>query len=463
MAANEQNTESTAGNTHSRWTLFLRPLSKLPFGHPAFRAAFLNFGFYAASQSLRFASNLILTRLLVPEVFGIMALVNIILQGLEMISDIGVGPSIIQNPRGEDRDFMRTAWTMQIIRGAVLWMLATAIAWPLAWFYEEPMLLYVLPVAALGILIDAFTSVQVGVLNRRLQFGRIIAIDLSCYALSVVVMVVGALFSKTVWPLVIGGGMGTLTSVALSHVVLGGPRMRFRLEREAVHKIFHFGKWLFVSSILGFLCGQFDRIFLGKFMEMGQLGVYSIAFMLSQVMVQIVYLLSRKVIFPLYARTAEESVERLRRQTLKVRSVLLAVTLPPMWVLVVIAPELIDFLYDDRYLAAGWMLQYLATGAIFATILGPVDSVLMASGDSYRHMLLQFFRTVLIVTALSIGGYFYGATGVIFGYVASHVLQYPFLAALVRRYKVWLPSLDFAAVAVSAGAIALGFLLKGLF
>ncbi|HZJ69863.1 MAG TPA: oligosaccharide flippase family protein, partial [Planctomycetota bacterium] len=90
---------------------------------------------HGGSQLLRFASNIVLARLLFPEAFGLMAIVNALLQGLHLFSDIGIGPSIIQNARGNDPAFLNTAWTVQVVRGTVLWLVACAIALPAAIFY----------------------------------------------------------------------------------------------------------------------------------------------------------------------------------------------------------------------------------------------------------------------------------------------------------------------------------------
>ncbi|MEM9567949.1 MAG: oligosaccharide flippase family protein, partial [Cyanobacteria bacterium P01_E01_bin.34] len=87
---------------------------------------------FGSQQVLRFASNLILTRLLIPEFFGLMALVNSLRLGLELFSDVGIGQNIIQSPRGEDPLFLNTAWSIQIIRGILLWLACWAIAQPIA-------------------------------------------------------------------------------------------------------------------------------------------------------------------------------------------------------------------------------------------------------------------------------------------------------------------------------------------
>ena len=91
-------------------------------GARALRSSFLAVGSYGAQQALRLASNLILTRLLFPEAFGMMALVFMVIQGLNMFSDAGVSPAIMQSKRGDDPRFLNTAWTLKVGRGVILWL-----------------------------------------------------------------------------------------------------------------------------------------------------------------------------------------------------------------------------------------------------------------------------------------------------------------------------------------------------
>src|SRR5262245_44517632 len=110
-------------------------------------------GSYVATQVLRLGGNLIFARLLYPEAFGLMALVTIFVQGLAMFSDIGIGPSIIQSRRGEDPRFLNTAWTIQVVRGFLLWTVSAVGARPFAIWYGKPELASLIPVAALGTII----------------------------------------------------------------------------------------------------------------------------------------------------------------------------------------------------------------------------------------------------------------------------------------------------------------------
>ena len=72
---------------------------------------------YGAVQLLRLVNNVILARLLAPPIFGLMAVVNAIRVGVELLSDVGIMQNIISNPRGEDPRFYDTAWTLQAYQG----------------------------------------------------------------------------------------------------------------------------------------------------------------------------------------------------------------------------------------------------------------------------------------------------------------------------------------------------------
>ena len=76
---------------------------------------------------IRFGSNLVMTRLLVPQMFGVMAIATVIMVGLAMFSDLGLRQSIVQSRRGSDPVFLNTAWSVQIVRGLILWLFALAV------------------------------------------------------------------------------------------------------------------------------------------------------------------------------------------------------------------------------------------------------------------------------------------------------------------------------------------------
>src|SRR5690554_3241925 len=95
---------------------------------------------FGSQKALQLASNLILTRLLFPEAFGLMALVNVFIIGVSMFSEMGIRPALIHAKNTDNPHFLNTAWTLQIIRGSVLWGVLCALAYPASRFYSEPIL-----------------------------------------------------------------------------------------------------------------------------------------------------------------------------------------------------------------------------------------------------------------------------------------------------------------------------------
>src|SRR5712675_1262901 len=99
-------------------------------------SAWTTFGF-GGQKLIQLVSNLVLTRLLFPEAFGLMALANVILLGLGMFSDLGIKPSIVQHEQGDSEKFLNTAWTIQILRGLSVWLAACVLAYPASLIYHD--------------------------------------------------------------------------------------------------------------------------------------------------------------------------------------------------------------------------------------------------------------------------------------------------------------------------------------
>ena len=131
---------------------------------------------FGLQQAIRFGSNLVLARLLFPEAFGTMALVTVLLVGLTMLSDLGIQPAIQSSKRGDDPAFLNTAWTLNMIRAGILVAAACALAWPVAWFYEEPILSQLIPVAALSLPLLALEPTRAETASRHMLLGRVTGI-----------------------------------------------------------------------------------------------------------------------------------------------------------------------------------------------------------------------------------------------------------------------------------------------
>ena len=196
---------------------------------------------YVLSQVLRLATNMILAHLLFPEAYGLTAIVTVFMVALSMLTDVGLRDSIISNERGDEVDFLNTAWTIQVIRGFGLWALATAMAWPVAWLYRQPELVPLIAVASVGMIIHGFGATKVHTLARKVYRGPLLVVEITSKLVSMVVMFVWAKLSPSVWALVAGGLTQTALEVAGGHFLPVGYNNRFRWDDSAARTIRSFG------------------------------------------------------------------------------------------------------------------------------------------------------------------------------------------------------------------------------
>jgi len=404
----------------------------------------------ASGQGIRLASNLILTRLLFPEAFGLMALVSVFLMGLTMLSDVGIGPAIMQSPRGDEPGFLDTAWTIQILRGAVLWLLALAMAPAVAWFYGEPLLMAYLPVAALTLLVSAFNPTRLETQNRHLRAGLVTVLDLAAQVAGIAMAVALAWWLRSAWALVLSGLGASLAQLALLHLALPGHRNRPRWDRSAARELVHFGKWIFLATLCGFAVGQADKVVLGRALDLGQFGLYNIAFFLASFPLMLGGLVTRRVLIPVYRDSPPAASPANARRVRRLRAGALAALLAMSALLAFAGPALARLLYDPRYEAAGGIVVLIAVTQAPALLILTCDQAALAMGDSRRFFWLTFARALLVTGGILVGLSLGGLAGAVVGQALGNLAAYPALAWLLRPHGAWDPRLDAAFLAASA-------------
>lgn len=387
---------------------------------------------HGGSQVLRFGSNLILTRLLVPEMFGLMSLTNTFIMGLNLFSDIGISPSIIRSQRGEEPAFLNTAWTIQVIRGILLWLICLIITIPVAKFYGEQRILWIMPIAGFTTVLKGFNSTVMILLNRQLNLGKITIFDFIVQVMSLTVTISWAKIYPTIWAILGGNLVASFFGMVRSHFLVKVPKNSFAWDKDAVKEIFSFGKWIFISTAMMFLASQWDRLILGKLFTLEILGVYTIAYTFADLPRQITQNISAKVLFPLIANLVTLKREELRRNILGKRWFILLGTTIIVTILFCFGDFIIFALYDKRYHQAAWMLPILALGLWPLILAITIDKSLMAIGKPVYASIGSTLKFLYMLAGVPIGFQWGGIFGVIIVIAANDILGY-----LVVNYGLW--------------------------
>ncbi|WP_336333445.1 oligosaccharide flippase family protein [Pseudomonas putida] len=338
----------------------------------AMRAGSWNLVSQVASQVMRLGGNLIMARLLLPEMFGVMVIATTVSVLLHLLSDVGLRQNIIQSHRGDDPQFLNTAWTVQIIRGFVLfamtlllalgaWLAQVAELWPADSTYAAPVLPLVLAVTGLSAVIWGFQSTKIDVAVRTFQQKRVVLVDLGSQVAGLVVMLVLGYLTHSIWALVVAGLVSAVVWTVLGHTALEGHDNRLQWDRSALTELIVFGRWILLSSMVGVLAMYGDRMWFGASMTAAQLGVYSIAVLILGAVQTALMKVVGAVALPAFSEAARaDDKERLKALYHRFRLLVDLLVLFICGGFLTASPLLIGWMYDERYSEAGPMLAILS-------------------------------------------------------------------------------------------------------
>lgn len=379
-------------------------------------------GGFVVQRGLQFGSNLILTRLLFPEAFGLMALCSVFVIGLAMFSDLGIKPAIIRDARGSDPIFLNTAWTIQIIRGFMLFLLGSLLAYPISLVYDQPILFPLLTVLCSTALITGFLSVKMATAERDLDFRAVTFVQTAGQISTIFTMVAFAFLWKSVWALAFGNIIGTLTTVITSHLLLRGHHHRLKLDQESAKSLVNFGKWIFLSTIVTYVGGEGLRAIQGGFTTPGEFGVLAIAYTIASIPIELAIKLTSAVGLPALSEAHRADTAAMGRVLHKFRKRVLFLSLILVSFVVLVSEPLIEFLYDQRYHDAGQFVVVIALTSSISLIFAGYNNALLALGKSRTYLWVMSSAAIFRILGLAVGFKIFGIMGMIVGIGIANIL-----------------------------------------
>jgi O-antigen/teichoic acid export membrane protein len=386
---------------------------------------------YILTQVLRIASNLILTRLLVPEMFGVMAVATLVQVAVTMLSDLGLRPAAIQSAMGESQTYLDTAWTLQAIHGCLVWLACVLIAFGMegarlaGWFpissvYAAPELPWIIISTSFAMVIMGLQSTKVILAYRRIDLARLTSIEIVNQLVSLAVAVALAYYTRSIWAFVASTLASSAVFTILSHTYLQGGRNRFHFNHEAAYDLVRFGRWVMLSSIFSVLAANGDRLLLASWVSPVTLGIYVLAFSLVAMFDGAGNRLFYTVAMPALSKMFNEDRNRLRDTYYKFRLIFDAIFVSAAGAIYAGGRTIIETLYDARYFDATHIIEVFSFSLLVSryTI---VSSVFLATGEPRNLSLLNLIRTLSIFSTVPLSHYFFGFEGAVWA-IALHAL-----------------------------------------
>ena len=349
----------------------------------------------------------VLARLLLPEDYGLVAIVSVVGTLSALLVNLGLTAAIIQNRHVTERLLSTAFWLNAAIGLAVAGtMLATA---PLvAAFYDDDRLVPLLQVSALFFAVNV-GAVPTALLQRALRFKQLSTADVSSAVLGLACTVAFAFAGLGAMSLTLGSVIGATAQVVIVLVMVRWVPRTWVHRAELAH-LWRFGRSLTGAQLLGFASRNIDTVLLGRVVSAGDLGLYNRSYNIMMLPLTQVNNVLTRVLLPAYSQLQDDTARLTAAWVATVRTSLLFGV--PIGIGVAsAAPALVDVLYGDRWL--GMVPTLVLLGASV-----PPQLVARNTGALYQSLGrtgLQF-RTALVSSALTVAavliGLPWGITGV---------------------------------------------------
>ncbi len=381
------------------------------------------------SQIFTWASTLIVARALTPDDYGLVAMAIVFTSLVEMVSDFGMGQSIVKHRDLTPRQIAQINGLCVLV-GLAAWGITCAAAYPVSVFFREPDLVAVVLALGSGFFITSFRSVPLSILERDMQF-RAVSLNEGINAIVLsVLMVALALSGFKYWALVIGNLVGAMLSTLLAYRVAPTPFAwpRYREIKEAIV----YGGHMIGLRFCYYVTTNADAFVVGKVLGQRLLGAYSLAMTIAAIPVEKIGSLLVRVLPPVISAVQHDSA-KLRRYVSAITEALSLLTMPASVGLALVATDLVPFALGDAWRPAILPLQILSISIAHRSTFVIIPSVAAIIGLSRTSMHVSALGAILLPIAF-FGGTFWGIGGVAAVWLIVYpLITFPYYYVVFRR------------------------------
>jgi O-antigen/teichoic acid export membrane protein len=372
-------------------------------------AALWSSGDVIIKNGLNFGVTILLTRLLTPVEFGIVALLSLFTGIAGAFVDGGFSSALVQKQDTCITDESTVFWfnlTLGTIAGLILWELGPTIAA----FYDLPVLTPLVGLMAINITISALASVQNALLMKRLDFRLLTQINATAMIISSIIAVWLAWVGFGIWALAAQTfSLSIVTTTLLWWFSKWRPKRIFSFA--ALRKLFGFGGYIFASTLLHNVFANSYTVIIGRFFKVTDVGHYQRATGLSDSISLLLSTVVARVSFPLFSAIANDK-ERLHRGAQMTLRGTMLLNVPAMLGLFIVADNLVITLYGEAWRFAVPYLKILAIAGLFMPLHSINLNLLLAQGYSRQYFHLEIVKKTVGIVCLLIGAWYAGVIGV---------------------------------------------------
>ena len=433
----------------------------------ALNAGAISLGSLVLSQGIRFAGNIFLAKLLAPSAFGVVAIVNMTIVGVNLFSDLGLRQLIIQRKDHLTAEYLNGIWTIQVLRGvgifgivlifSLLLFLLQSFGYLTSSAFSDPLLPFLIAGASTSALFNGFESTKSHTEYRSLNLGRVATKEVVAQVISMVVMIMVAKVTASPWALVLGAVVAALVRATFSHLFLPGQKNKLHFERKLAFEVWSSSRWIAIASPLTFIELNGPVIVLGGLLNSTALGLFTIAALLTGVVHLVSQNLAANVFLPSLSAAVRSNPKILRQTYTRFQLIADAIIVTAAGVLIAAGPAVVKVLFDARYSSSGSLLSSLAVGLV-ALRYSVIEQLCNAHGDFKLGPPTILCRIVAMLLGIYVGYSVDGVQGAALGIGLSWFAGWPILLwyrskKIGTPWRVELAALVFLSCGIAGGLV----------
>lgn len=344
------------------------------------------------NRGLGLIRNVILARLLSPDDFGLMGIALLTFNAIETFSQTGIEQALIQK-KGNIREYLDSAWTIQLCRSLILFIMLYVSAPLVSHFFNAPQALDIIRALSVVQLFNGITNIGIVYFQKELRFNKSFLYQTYGLTANMAVSIILAFVLRNVWALVYGAILGAGVKCVASYL-LHPYRPKIRIDTEKIKELLHFGKWVFISGFVSFLAAQGDQAVVGKLLALTALGYYYMAYQFSNIPAKEIAQVISNVMYPVYSKIQNDTA-RLKKVYLRVLELIAFLSMPVTVVILILAADFSRLFLGEEWLPIVKSVRILAVSGFFAILTATTRVVFYAIG---RPEITTFWQTLRLIT-----------------------------------------------------------------
>ncbi len=332
--------------------------------------------------AMQFLTLIILGRLLSPEAFGLMAMILVVVEVVNVFARMGLGEAIIYKKEVTQNE-VSSLYFLNILVGAALFVGVFFSAGLISGLYSEPDLVPLVQIISSLFFISSLGIIFEVLLRKHLLFDTLSKVNISVHFFAFIVMVVLAWWGAGVYALVLGHVSLHIIKTALLILVAGRKKWFPRLHFNFFEIKFYlkFGIYMVLAMSINQFNTRVDQMLIGAILGPIILGFYNMAFRIIYQPINKVNPILTKVAFPFFSKIQDET-PRLKRNYLKYINLIMSINTPALAGITGLAPVLIPLFLGDKWDESIPIIQALAFYVLIRSIFNASGSLMMAKGKA---------------------------------------------------------------------------------